>query len=106
MTRCRPAGTGAGRLIPEKLEEPIHWRNPRRIFVNSMSDTFHGNVRTPNLLDIWSVMRDAYWHTYAVLTKRADHAAICLPFLVNRFGAVPPVWLGFSAEDRKPFDAR
>lgn len=106
MTASGPQWTGKVELIESQLEIPLHWKKPRRIFVNSMSDTFHGNVSTPNLLDIWSVMRDAHWHTYMVLTKRADHAAIRLPFLVQRFGSLPQLWLGFSAEDQATFDAR
>lgn len=41
MTEAGPRWTGRVQLIPSKLDEPLHWRKPRRVFVNSMSDLFH-----------------------------------------------------------------
>src|SRR5687767_12845631 len=58
------------RLVPEKLGEPLHWRSPRRIFVNSMSDLFHEDVPTEFIVAVGNVMRGAGRHTFQTLTKR------------------------------------
>src|SRR5438874_6043787 len=60
------------RLVPEKLTEPLKWRQPRFIFVNSMSDLFHSLVPDEYILRAVDVMRLANWHVYQVLTKRAQ----------------------------------
>src|SRR3954470_19234605 len=60
------------RLVPEKLEEPLRWRKPRFIFVNSMSDLFHAKVPDEYIVQTADVMRRAKWHVYQVLTKRAS----------------------------------
>lgn len=65
-----PAWTGEVRLVPDLLEQPLRWRKPRRIFVNSMSDLFHEGV-TDDLLDrIFAVMALCPQHTFQILTKR------------------------------------
>jgi protein gp37 len=58
--------------VPEKLDEPIRWKRPRRIFVNSMSDLFQEGVDTAFVRRVFDTMNLADWHTYQVLTKRAD----------------------------------
>ena len=60
------------RLVPEKLTDPLRWSTSRMIFVNSMSDMFHDDVPDDYILAIAEVMRIANWHTYQVLTKRAE----------------------------------
>src|SRR5256885_3265343 len=60
------------RLVPHKLEEPLRWRTPRMIFVNSMSDLFQEGVPDDFILKVANVMKAAPWHTFQVLTKRAD----------------------------------
>jgi len=59
------------RLVPEKLDEPFRWKNPRRVFVNSMSDLFHENVPDEYIDRIVAVMALCSQHTFQVLTKRA-----------------------------------
>ncbi len=59
------------RLVPHKLAEPLHWRKPRRIFVNSMSDLFHKDVPNEYIAAVFGVMAAAPHHTFQVLTKRA-----------------------------------
>jgi protein gp37 len=59
------------RLVPEKLAEPLRWRNPKMIFVNSMSDLFHNQVPDDYIVAVARVMAAAKWHKYQVLTKRA-----------------------------------
>lgn len=65
---------GTIRLVPEKLDEPLHWRRPRRIFVNSMSDLFHEQVPFEFVAAVFGVMAAASWHTFQVLTKRPARA--------------------------------
>jgi len=88
------------RLIPEKLNVPLNWRTPRRIFVNSMSDLFHEQVPTDYIAKVGSVMRQANWHTYQVLTKRDDRVYMLLSGKLNWMARLPHVWYGVSVEDR------
>src|SRR5579872_1096132 len=60
------------RLVPGKLADPLRWRTPRTIFVNSMSDLFHDQVPDDYIIAVANVMMAASWHTYQVLTKRCD----------------------------------
>src|SRR5215470_1442803 len=60
------------RLWPERLEVPLRWRKPRRIFVNSMSDLFHEGVTDSLVAAVFDVMARAHWHTFLVLTKRPE----------------------------------
>lgn len=88
-------------LRPERLEQPLHWRQPRRIFVNSMSDLFHKEVPKPFIDKIFDTMEKADWHTFQVLTKRSS---LMTRYLRGRYGegkAPPHIWLGVSIEDAK-----
>lgn len=60
------------RLLPEKLLEPFAWTAPSMVFVNSMSDLFHLDVPDEFIIRVVSVMMEASWHTYQVLTKRSE----------------------------------
>lgn len=60
------------RLEYDRLDFPCHWRKPRRVFVNSMSDLFHPSVSVEYIANVWAVMGIEDRHTYMVLTKRAD----------------------------------
>ncbi|NOJ96674.1 phage Gp37/Gp68 family protein [Corallococcus coralloides] len=60
------------RLVPEKLQEPLSWREPQRVFVNSMSDLFHPDVPNEYIAACVAVMAGAKRHTFQVLTKRAE----------------------------------
>lgn len=62
--------TGEVRLVEHKLEEPLRWTRPRRVFVNSMSDMFHPNVDYGDIARIFGVMASARRHTFQILTKR------------------------------------
>ena len=70
------------RLWPERLAQPLRWKSPRRIFVNSMSDLFHHAIPREFLLQVFQVMEATDWHIYQVLTKRSRRLA--------RLAAVPP----------------
>ncbi len=89
------------RLVPEKLSEPLRWRRPRRIFVNSMSDLFHERIPTKYIAKVGSVMEQANWHTYQVLTKRHERLHDLLDGELRWLGRLPHVWFGVSVEDRE-----
>ena len=65
-------------LHPERLDEPLRWRKPRRIFVCSMSDLFHPGVPVGFIDNVFAVMRIARQHCFQVLTKRPDRMAAYL----------------------------
>jgi protein gp37 len=88
-------------LRPERLTQPLRWRQPRRIFVNSMSDLFHKEVPKPFIDSVFDTMEAANWHTFQVLTKRSS---LLVKYLRGRYGselAPPHIWLGVSVEDAK-----
>lgn len=89
------------RLVPHKLAEPLRWTRQRRIFVNSMSDLFHERVPTPYIGKAVEVMRLADWHSYQVLTKRAQRMANLLTGPLRGAARLPHVWWGVSVEDRR-----
>lgn len=65
---------GEVRFVPEKLAEPLSWRKPRRVFVNSMSDLFHEGLAFEQIAAVFGVMAAAPRHTFQVLTKRPERA--------------------------------
>jgi protein gp37 len=89
------------RLVPEKLAEPLRWRNPRKIFVNSMSDLFHEEVSDEYIGSVARVMRAASWHTYQVLTKRSERMRDLLLGPLAFAGELPHIWWGVSVENRR-----
>jgi protein gp37 len=82
------------------LELPLHWKQPRTIFVNSMSDLFHRDVPVEFILRVFKTMESASQHQFQVLTKRPERVvelSECLPWPDN-------VWMGTSVEnDRYKF---
>lgn len=89
------------RLVPEKLAEPLRWRTPKMIFVNSMSDLFHEQVPDEYIVNVARVMRLANWHTYQVLTKRSDRMRDLLNGKLQFASMQPNIWWGVSVENRK-----
>jgi len=89
------------RLVPEKLAEPLRWRTPRMIFVNSMSDLFHDRVPAAYIVAVAQVMVAANWHTYQVLTKRSDRLREMLNSSLSLVSKQPHIWWGVSVENRK-----
>ena len=127
----KPRWTGRVELIESKLTEPLRWRKPRRVFVNSMSDLFHEALPDEAIDRVFAVMALAPQHTFQVLTKRPERMReyvkrlplLHLPpiasgrgcdtdalydqaYLALRSGALPNVWLGVSVEDQKTADER
>lgn len=129
------AWTGKVELVEEHLTYPLHWRAPRRIFVNSMSDLFHEVLPDSAIDQVFAVMARASHHTYQILTKRprrmleymlenAGHAArgrvqdvldqtdsdsrsysVDAELLFDSW-PLPNVWLGVSVEDQETADVR
>jgi protein gp37 len=64
--------TGTARVVPEHIADPLRWRRPRRIFVNSMSDLFHEDLPFATIAAIFGIMAAAPRHTFQVLTKRPE----------------------------------
>lgn len=89
------------RLVPEKLGDPIRWSTPRKIFVNSMSDLFHPGVTDDYIEKVCRVMLAANWHTYQVLTKRADRMSDLLRSRLRAAAVAPHIWWGVSVENRE-----
>jgi len=76
---------------------PLRWKKPQMIFVNSMSDLFHEEIPETFIHDVFSVMDQAHWHTFQVLTKRAERLAELSP----RISWPKNVWMGVSVESEK-----
>ncbi|PVA66190.1 DUF5131 family protein [Mycobacteroides abscessus] len=114
-------------LRPDKLDLPLRWTKPRRIFVNSMSDLFHDRVTDEFIARVFAVMALAPQHTFQVLTKRHGRMRSLLNSdrFIEQFQEawettpgpdgpeayappwpLPNVWLGVSAEDQKRADLR
>lgn len=126
-----PHWTGRVELIESKLQEPLHWRKPRRVFVNSMSDLFHENLPYPDILHIFQTMGKCPRHTFQILTKRSakmrellslfwwrnlghspamggDHwvKVIAGEQRAGDQNFLPNVWLGVSVENQQTADER
>lgn len=115
--------TGEVRLLPERLEEPLRWRHPRRVFVGSMTDLFHPSVPANYIADVFAVMVAAGQHTFQLLTKRPQRMATILrsPAFYERVQDLvrhehhthmfagwpyPSIWLGTSIENQRYADLR
>src|SRR5258708_2828517 len=86
-------------LRPERLNQPLKWRMPRMVFVNSISDLFHKEVPRPFIERVCDTMERADWHTFQVLTKRSSPMR---DFLRKRYAGGPGpehIWFGVSVED-------
>lgn len=88
------------RLVPEKLKEPLRWKNSKKIFVNSMSDLFHESIPDSYILQIAQVMREANWHVFQILTKRHDRMSQLLSGPLSDFAKEPHIWWGVSVENK------
>ncbi len=83
-------------LHPQALEIPLGWKKPQMIFVNSMSDLFHKDVPIDFIQQVFDVMRRADWHTFQVLTKRAERLLEIDP----QIDWPANVWMGVSVENQ------
>lgn len=77
------------------IDAPLKWKKPRRIFVNSMSDIFHEDLPDEIILKIFDTMNKAHWHTFQVLTKRADRMIELSPHI----NWTKNIWMGVTVEN-------
>ena len=126
--------TGQVNLVESRLDLPLRWTKPKRIFVNAQSDLFHAAVPDEFIARVWAVMAAARHHTFQILTKRparmrsllnntgfrasvASHAEDLAdptrggniptgPWDGPEWWPLPNVWLGVSVEDQKRADLR
>ena len=84
-------------LQPHMLDQPLHWKRPQTIFVNSMSDLFHKDVPLDYIQRVFDIMRNAHWHRFQVLTKRSARLAELDP----KLEWAPNIWMGVSVESEK-----
>lgn len=89
------------RLVPEKLTEPLLWRSPKLVFVNSMSDLFHEDVPDEYIEMVCRVMTTAKWHTFQVLTKRSARLRDLLGGRLRFAAEQEHIWWGVSVENKK-----
>jgi len=89
------------RLVPAKLSEPLRWRTPKMIFVNSMSDLFHEDIPDQYINQVVQVMVKANWHTYQILTKRSQRMSELLHTHLKFAAKQPHIWWGVSVENKK-----
>jgi protein gp37 len=88
-------------LRPERLNQPLEWKRPRMIFVNSMSDLFHKDIPEAHISAVFDTMEKADWHIYQVLTKRSS---LLQKFINSRYrirSAPPHMWFGVSVENEQ-----
>ncbi len=86
-------------LRPERVLQPLEWKRPRMIFVNSISDLFHKKIPQDYIASVFDTMEKADWHIYQILTKRSS---LMRKFINGRHKTrkVPPhIWLGVSVEN-------
>ena len=98
--------TGEVRLNYDVLEQPLHWKKPRRVFVCSMSDLFHESIDEDFLIDVFVRMGEAHQHTFQILTKRP---AKMYDFISRSTWGMSPlsnVHLGVSVENQAAADER
>jgi protein gp37 len=85
------------KVWPDRITIPLTWKRPRLIFVNSMSDLFHERIPFEFVCDVFRTMKQADWHTFQILTKRAERLAELAPLL----DWPANVWMGVSIENRR-----
>jgi protein gp37 len=80
----------------DTLDMPLRWKNPKLIFVDSMSDLFHEEIPFPFIEKVFTTMRSARWHQFQLLTKRSERLMQLSPSL----DWSKNVWMGVSVENR------
>ena len=89
--------SGEVRPLPDRLEQPLHWRKPRLVFVNSLSDLFHKDLPVEFIARVFATMEKASQHVFQVLTKRSGR----LRELSARLAWPDNVWAGVTVESAK-----
>lgn len=100
----RAKWSGAVSCHADRLEQPLAWKKPRRVFVCSMADLFHADVPDDFIDRVFATMAACPQHTFQILTKRPDRMERYLD--LGSIEPLPNVWLGTSCEDQQRFDER
>ena len=82
-------------LHEHESEQPLNWKKPQIIFVNSMSDLFHEAIPDSYIAKIFEVMTEAHWHTFQILTKRSERLAE----LASKLPWPKNIWMGVTVEN-------
>ena len=123
VVKGKPVWNSLVRLVPKALDEPFTWREPKLVFVNSMSDLFHEELTDVEIARVWAVMAATPQHRYQVLTKRPGRMLNWLMrsdivqlvetemrqrdmFAVIGEWPLPNVWIGVSVEDQRRANER
>ena len=85
---------------PDLFQKPLEWKKSKMIFVDSMSDLFHDEISDEDILAIFDTMNKAAWHTFQVLTKRADRLVKLSP----RIKWTKNIWMGVSVENKSAIE--
>ncbi len=93
-TEANRSNPFAPRFWPERLRQPLSWREPRRVFVNSMSDVFHAQFSFEMIRQVFEIMNEASHHHFQLLTKRPERARR----YADRLNWSENVWIGTSVE--------
>lgn len=97
--------TGRVNCLDERLDWPLHWRKPRKVFVCNESDLFHPDVPTEFIGRVFNIMAAASQHTFQVLTKRPERMRDVVTAYYETYDsapwALPNVWLGVSVENQR-----
>ena len=88
--------TGKIKIVHHVLDAPLRWTKPAMVFVNSMSDVFHENIREYDILKVFDVMNQAEKHTFQILTKRPER----LLEMDHEIKWTPNIWMGVSIESK------
>jgi len=108
LTNARGGWTGEVRCHADRLEQPLQWRKPMRVFVCSQADLFHDEVPTEFIERMWSVMAEASQHQFLVLTKRPErlHRWSRWHRQHGSWNMLANVWLGVSVENQETANER
>lgn len=87
------------KIHPDRFDLPLKWRQPKRIFVDSMSDLFHELIDDEVVAAVWNTMAKAAHHEFQILTKRPHRMPEIVARRVEEHGILPNVWLGTSIEN-------
>lgn len=97
-------------LHPERLDEPLRWKKPRRVFVCSMGDLFHDDVPTWMRFEVLDIVLQAKQHTFLILTKRPANMKEYFDWYYTKCGrtteTIKNLWLGVTAENQQAADER
>ncbi len=106
LPQYRDGFYGNVQMHPHKLDEPLRWKKPRMVFVNSMSDLFHENIPFHFIDRVMTTIKAAEQHTFQILTKRPERAVDYFNHADELYSHLDNVWLGVSVENQHAANER